>query len=193
MNPADAATKPSRIRPGAGGGFRASGNAAILTTVRGIVPGVALLCAPLAISDDKSATPSGFAERPEQEPYAELVDEDEEYATRRQVYAFNPVQARKELKVGLYYSKKGSHRAAAGRYLEATRWDTNLAEAYWRLGIAREKLSQSDEAIDAYTRFLNIEPTGKKAREVSKRLARLRQARGELPLAAQEGQPATAP
>ena len=177
----------------AGGSFRESGTAAILATVRWIAPGLVLLCAPLAVADEKPATPSGFAERPEQEQYAELVDEDEEYTTRQQVYAFNPVQARKELKVGLYYSKKGSHRAAAGRYLEATRWDTNLAEAYWRLGMAREKLGQDVEAIDAYTQFLNLEPTVKKAREVRKRLARLRQAGGELPLAAQEGQPATAP
>ena len=175
------------------GSFRGSRTAAILATVGWIAPGIALLCAPLALADEEPATPSGFAERTDQEQYAELVDEDEEYATRQQVYAFNPVQARKELKVGLYYSKKGSHRAAAGRYLEATRWDTNLAEAYWRLGMAREKLAQSDEAIDAYTRFLTIEPTGKKAREVSKRLARLRMAGEELPLAAQEGQPATAP
>ena len=177
----------------AGGSFRDGGTAAILAIVGWIAPGIALLCTPLAVADEEPAPPPGFAERPEQEEYAELVDEDEEYATRQQVYAFNPVQARKELKVGLYYSKKGSHRAAAGRYLEATRWDTNLAEAYWRLGMAREKLAQADEAIDAYTQFLNIEPTGKKAREVSKRLARLRRAARELPLAAQEGQSATAP
>lgn len=181
------------MRPRAESTFRTGGRAAILATVRGIVPGLALVCVPLAVSGDKSETPSGFAERAEQEQHAGLVDEDEEYAIRPQEYAFNPVQARKELKVGIYYSKKGSHRAAAGRYLEATRWDTQLAEAYWRLGMARERLSQSAEAIDAYTQFLNIEPTGKKAREVGKRLARLRGAAEALPLAAQGDEPATSP
>ncbi len=161
--------------------------------MRGFALWVALLCAPLAAADDESPTESKFAERPEQEQYEGLVDEDEQYATRQQAYAFNPVQARNELKVGIYYSKKGSHRAAAGRYLEATRWDTNLAEAYWRLGMAREKLAQPAEAIDAYTQFLNIEPSGKKAREVGKRLAKLRQAVVDLPLAAQEGRPEAAP
>ena len=162
--------------------------------MRGIALSVALLCAPPAVADDESAAPPRFAERPEEpEEFGGLVDEDEQYATRQQDYAFNPVQARKELMVGIHYTKKGSHRAAAGRYLEATRWDTNLAEAYWRLGMAREKLAQAAEAIDAYTQFLNIEPTGKKARGVGKRLEKLRQAVGNLPLAAQDGRPQASP
>lgn len=133
-----------------------------------------------------SGDPQGFAERPEE--YPELVDEDEQYAPVRQAYAFNPVQARNELKVGLYYSKKGSHRAAAGRYLEATRWDPNFAEAYWRLGMAREKLAQASQAIEAYEHYLQVEPSGKKAREVGKRLAKLRGEARQLPLSAREGE-----
>ena len=158
--------------------------------MRGIALLVALLCAHLAPAQDASGTPSKFAERPEE--YEGLVDEDEQYAPRQQVYAFNPVQARAELKVGVYYSKKGSHRAAAGRYREATRWDSNFAEAYRRLGLALEKLEKPREALEAYASFLTIEPAGKKAREVGKRLARLRRTVKGLPLAAQGNEPETA-
>ena len=113
-----------------------------------------------------------------------LVDEDEDYAPRRQEYAFNPVQARNELRVGIFYTKKGSHKAAAGRFLEATRWDSNLAEAYWRLGMAWEKLGQPIKAIEAYARFMEIETDSKKSRQVGKRLGRLRGAIRDLPLSA---------
>ena len=36
------------------------------------------------------------------------------------VYGFNPLQAQKEIRTGNYYFKKGSYRAAAGRFEEAT-------------------------------------------------------------------------
>ncbi len=117
------------------------------------------------------------------------MDEDEEFAQPERQYAFNPVQARNEFKVGIFYSKKGSHRAAAKRYLEATRWDPGLAEAFRRLGMAREKLSEHGEAANAYRRFLEIEADGKAAREVRRRLARAEReaARGSPPLAGNAG------
>lgn len=150
-----------------------------------------LLGAVAARSDEAEETDAGsFAERPEE--YPELVDEDEDFAPR-QVYAFNPVQARKELKVGNYYAKKGSHRAAARRYLEATRWDSNLAEAYWRLGQAREKLDEADEATAAYARFLALEPDGSRARQIRRRLERLKRDADRLPLAAKDQELPDAP
>ena len=150
-----------------------------------------LLGAVAARSDEAEETDAGsFAERPEE--YPELVDEDEDFAPR-QVYAFNPVQARKELKVGNYYAKKGSHRAAARRYLEATRWDSNLAEAYWRLGQARERLDEADEATAAYARFLALEPDGSRARQIRRRLERLKRDADRLPLAAKDQELPDAP
>ncbi|MDE0101954.1 MAG: hypothetical protein OXN89_06205 [Bryobacterales bacterium] len=127
-----------------------------------------------------------FSERTE-EP-AVMVDEDEEFAPPQQEYAFNPVQARNELKVGNFYAKKGSHRAAALRYLEATRWDSGLAEAFRRLGMVREKLSEHEAAASAYRRFLEIEPDGKAARQVRQRLAAVeRAARAPTARAGAEG------
>src|SRR5271166_4424975 len=39
-------------------------------------------------------------------------------------YGFNPLQAHKEIAVGNQYFKKGKYRAAAGRYEEATKWNS---------------------------------------------------------------------
>lgn len=152
---------------------------------------VLLLGVGQAWADDSGQDTATFAERPEE--YPELVDEDEEFAPKQTSYAFNPVQARKELKVGNYYAKKGKHRAAAGRYLEATRWDTNYAEAFWRLGLAQEKLDEPAAALAAYTRFLSLEADGKRARQTRQRITHLQKRIEQLPLAAEDEQPATSP
>ena len=143
------------------------------------------------LADEGAGGPEGFSERPDSS--TEFVDEDEDYAQRKQTYAFNPLQARNELKVGNYYAKKGSHKAAAGRYLEATRWDANFGEAFWRLGMAREQLGQPKEALEAYTNYLAIEPRGKKASQVRARAEQLRKSIASLPLAARDEQPERAP
>lgn len=149
-----------------------------------------LLPLALGLADDQPGDGAAFAERPAE--HSELVDEDEDFAQPEQTYAFNPVQADKELKVGNYYFKKGSYAAAATRYLEATRWDSNFADAFWRLGMTHEKLQNPREAIVAYTRYLALDPTGKKMREVRRRLERMEQSLGNLPLAASGAQPGTA-
>lgn len=141
---------------------------AILTAVRVLALPVLLLCGSALLAQE---APEGFAERsPEPEG---LVDEDEEYAPQEQVYAFNPVQARNELKVGVYYAKKGNHRAAVGRFLAATKWDASFGEAYWRLGAARQELGQIEGAVEAFGRYLDLEPRGKRARQARTRIAKL--------------------
>ncbi len=119
---------------------------------------------------------------PPQQP-AVMRDEDEDVLPQTE-YAFNPIQAQKDLKIGDFYWKKGNHRAAAARYLEATRWDPGFADAYWRLGEAREKLNQPAEALDAYRKYLDVEGDGKKAGEAKKRIGELEKLKEKLPLAA---------
>ena len=154
--------------------------------------GITSLLLPLALglAGGEPGEEPAFAER--QPEHSELVDEDEDFAHREQTYAFNPVQATKELKVGNYYFKKGSYAAAATRYLEATRWDDNFADAFWRLAMTHERLKNPREAIAAYRRYLTLDPTGKKAREARRRLERLEQSLGALPLAAGGDQPSDA-
>ena len=95
-------------------------------------------------------------------------EEDESLAPKE--YSFNPLQAAKELKVGNYYFKKGSYRAAAQRFQEATRWDNTLAEAFLRLGEAREKQRDHKAAAEAYAKYIEMAPDAKDAAEVKKRL-----------------------
>lgn len=105
-------------------------------------------------------------------PSGGLVDEDEDIV-QDTTYAFNPIQARKEFKIGGFYAKKGNHRAASARFLEATKWDSTYAEAYWRLGNSREELKQYNLAIEAYRKYLQLDPNGKESKDAQKRISRL--------------------
>ena len=97
----------------------------------------------------------------------------EEEETLDATYTFNPIQAQKEIQVGDFYAKKGSWRAAAGRYERATKWQPDLAEAYYKLGVAREKLKRWQDASEAYKKYLEQPGSEKKAGEVKKKIREL--------------------
>jgi tetratricopeptide (TPR) repeat protein len=101
----------------------------------------------------------------EQKPQ-EPPEEDETLIQKE--YSFNPIQAEKEVQIGNFYFKKGSYRAAAGRFREATKWNANYAEAYLRLGEACEKLKDPGGARQAYEKFLKLAPDSKEAPRVRK-------------------------
>jgi tetratricopeptide (TPR) repeat protein len=128
------------------------------------------------------------------EPAAPLVEEDEDIVAPPE-YVFNPIQAKKDLKIGDFYAKKGNHRAAVGRYLEATKWNPGFAEAYWKLARSREKLDQPAQALDAYRKYVELDPEGKFVRETRKRISELEAQQEKLPLAHQGSgkQPAKGP
>jgi tetratricopeptide (TPR) repeat protein len=119
---------------------------------------------------------------PAQEPeYQEPPEEDEHL--RETEYSFNPLQAAKEFKIGDFYLKRGSYRAAAGRFEEATKWNPGYAEAYLKLGEAREKLAEAEPdetekqlmmeaAREAYAKYLELAPDAKNAKAVRKKLAK---------------------
>ena len=90
-------------------------------------------------------------------------------------YTFNPLQAAKEIKVGNYYFKKGSHRAAVRRFEEALKWDPNSAEAYLRLGDAKTKLGDTAAARAAYQKYLELEPESKEAASIRKKIGATKQ------------------
>lgn len=112
---------------------------------------------------------------------AALVEEDEDIVAPVE-YVFNPIQAQRDLKIGDFYSKKGNHRAAVGRYVEATKWNPGFAEAYAKLARAREKLNQPAEALEAYRKYVELEPDAKLVREARKRISELEAQREKLPL-----------
>jgi tetratricopeptide (TPR) repeat protein len=129
---------------------------------------------PLAFALLASAQQAPQKKESKPAPPQEQVPPEEDESLVPKEYSFNPLQASKELKVGNYYLKQHKYRAAAQRYVEATKWDGTLAEAYLRLGEAREKQHDKKGAADAYAKYLEIVPDAKDAAEVKKRLDKVR-------------------
>jgi Tfp pilus assembly protein PilF len=84
------------------------------------------------------------------------------------------LQSKKDVMVGKEYAKRGNLRAAAGRYLDATKWDDSNSEAWLLLGEADEKLKDKNAARDAYKKYLGLASDAKNAAEIRKKLAKLR-------------------
>jgi tetratricopeptide (TPR) repeat protein len=99
-------------------------------------------------------------------------EEDENLGTKD--YSFNPLQAEKEVRVGEYYFKKGSYRAAALRFREATKWNQGYGEAWLRLGETAEKQKDTKTAKEAYAKYLEVAPDAKDATEIRKKLEKLK-------------------
>jgi tetratricopeptide (TPR) repeat protein len=112
------------------------------------------------------------AARPE--PQEEAPPEEDESLIPKE-YAFNPLQAAKEMRIGEYYFKRKKFRAASLRFQEATKWDNNNAAAYLRLGEAREKQQDKKAAATAYAKYLELAPDAKDAEDVKKRLNKMQQ------------------
>ena len=104
------------------------------------------------------------------QPVQEQAPPEEDEALVPKEYSFNPLQASKEITAGNFYFKKGNYRAAAHRFEEATKWDATNAQAFLRLGEAREKQHDRKAASEAYAKYLEIAPDAKDAAEVKKRL-----------------------
>lgn len=118
------------------------------------------------------------AQKPAEQPppqHAEPAEEDVTAVPRE--YEFNPIQAENEIKVGRFYMKRGSFKAAAGRFEEAAKWNPQAAEAYRLLGEAREKLKDPKAARAAYQKYLEMAPEAKDAAGVRKRIAALKPAK----------------
>ncbi len=113
-------------------------------------------------------------ERPKGSEPKEAIPPEEDKALTTEEYAFNPLQAQKELQTGNYYFKKGSYRAAAGRFREATRWNDSYAEAWLRLGEAEEKLKDRKGAREAYIKYLELAVDARNVDEIRKKLEKLK-------------------
>ena len=99
-----------------------------------------------------------------------LPPEEDETLKAPREYVFNPLQAKNELRIGAYYYKKGSMKAAAQRFEEATRWDPTSAEAFLRLGEARERMGDKKAAQAAYAKYVELAPGAKDAAAIRKKL-----------------------
>jgi len=131
-----------------------------------------LLGAPLAAQDDPQLKKRSDQPKQQQTQEQEPPEEDESLAPK--TYSFNPLEAEKDLKIGLYYFKKGNYKASTNRFREATLWNPSLAEAFLRLGESQEKLKDKKAADEAYAKYLELAPDAKDAEAIKKKLARQR-------------------
>lgn len=106
-------------------------------------------------------------------PKMEDLPPEEDAAAKPKEYSFNPLQAETEMTTGRYYFHRGKYRAAAERFREAARWNPTLAEAYERLGATEEKQHDSKAAREAYSKYLEMAPDAKDAKEIKKKLAKM--------------------
>jgi tetratricopeptide (TPR) repeat protein len=127
-----------------------------------------ILSAVVAAQDKPLQTRPPDQSKPQQQEQ-EPPEEDESLAPK--TYSFNPLEAEKDLKVGLYYFKKGNYKASTSRFREATLWNPTFAEAFLRLGESEEKLKDKKAADEAYSKYLALSPDGKEADAVKKKLA----------------------
>jgi len=131
-----------------------------------------LLVGILFAQDDPQLKKRSDQPKPQQQQEQEPPEEDESLAPK--TYSFNPLEAEKDLKVGLYYFKKGNYKASASRFREATLWNPTYAEAFLRLGESEEKLKDKKAADEAYSKYLALAPDAKESEGVKKKLARQR-------------------
>ena len=101
-------------------------------------------------------------------PKQEAIPAEEDKSLATHEYAFNPVQAQKEIRTGNYYFKKGSYRAAG------TAEGTGGIESWLRLGEAQEKLRDKKAAQEAYEKYLELAADAKNSDEIRKKLEKLK-------------------
>jgi len=124
--------------------------------------------APLFADDLKKERPQAPTSTKEEVP------KEEDTTLGEKEYAFNPLQAEKEIRVGDFYFKKGKYRAAAERFREATKWNAGSAEAWLRLGDAATKQKDPQTAKEAYSKYLELAADAKNAPEIRKKLEKLK-------------------
>jgi tetratricopeptide (TPR) repeat protein len=121
------------------------------------------LAAVLCAQQESKAPPKSQPQ--EQEP----PEEDESLKPKE--YAFNPLEAERDVKIGDFYFKKGDYKAAASRFREATKWNPAYAEAYLRLAKSEEKMKDQPAAREAYAKYLELAPDAKDAADIKKKLS----------------------
>src|SRR5579872_6331819 len=82
----------------------------------------------------------------------EEVPPEEDTSLSKDDYSFNPMQSQRDVTVGDEYRKKGNFTAAAHRYLTATFYNDGNAQAWFKLGEARQKLKDAKGAKEAFNK-----------------------------------------
>ncbi len=150
----------------------------IMTLMRGCYVAPILLLSAYAQTPPQTAPPANpqlERQRPPEKTSGKIAAPPEEDTTiGNTTYSFNPLQARKDIEVGDEYAKKHNLRAAANRYLSATKYNDGDADAWLKLGETEEKLKDKDAAREAYRKYLDVASDSKNAQAIRKRLDKLK-------------------
>jgi tetratricopeptide (TPR) repeat protein len=125
------------------------------------------------IASSQTLKRPGDSPSPPSKQQKEEEPPEEDDSAKPKEYAFNPLQASKEIQVGDFYMKKGSLGAAIKRYSEATRWNPTSAEAYLKLGDAESRFKDTKAAKEAYSKYLELAPDAKNASAIKKKMAKM--------------------
>jgi TolA-binding protein len=121
-------------------------------------------------------TTTSPAASPQQAPLPDegnIPEEDEGEQTHDEDCHFNPIRAKKEYDVGMFYMHKSSYRAAVKRFEKAACWNPNWEEAYLKLGEAQVKLKHKDDARKSLAKVIELAPDSKEAKEAKKLSSKL--------------------
>jgi tetratricopeptide (TPR) repeat protein len=132
---------------------------------------IGFLLAGILAAQDEPTLKKRPADQPKNQQTQEQEPPEEDESLAPKTYSFNPLEAEKDLKIGLYYFKKGNYKASTSRFREATLWNPTFAEAFLRLGESAEKMKDKKAADDAYSKYLALAPDSKEAESIKKKLA----------------------
>lgn len=86
---------------------------------------------------------------------------------------WDPLRAEKDMQVGTYYMHKGDLDAAIDRFQDATTAKPGYALPFLRLGEAQEKKGLKKQAIQSYTRYLDLYPHAEDKEKIQKKIDKL--------------------
>jgi tetratricopeptide (TPR) repeat protein len=89
---------------------------------------------------------------------------------------WDPLRAERDLEVGQYYMHKGDIDAAIDRFQDAALAKPGYAIPFRFLGEAQEKKGLKRDAIQSYTRYLNLYPHAEDKGKIEKKIEKLRSA-----------------
>jgi tetratricopeptide (TPR) repeat protein len=87
---------------------------------------------------------------------------------------WDPLRAERDLQVGQYYMHKGDVDAAIDRFQDAALAKPGYAIPFRYLGEAQEKKGLKRDAIQSYTRYLDLYPQAEDKTKIEKKIEKLR-------------------
>ena len=87
---------------------------------------------------------------------------------------WDPLRAERDLQVGQFYLHKGDLDAAIDRFQDAAKAKPGYAIPFRFLGEAQEKKGLKRDAIQSYTRYLDLYPQAEDKSKIEKKIEKLR-------------------